>query len=203
MPYRSGMGWCVVPGRTSRLVRVTFHLVVSILFLFASSPTTFARDGAVTEIQIKCAFLYNFAKFVQWPPSRFSSPTSPLVVGVIGDNPFGDLLQQLQGKNIGGHPILIKQLDFDAIDEARSCHVLFINAKHNKAAYVVEQVRDANVLTITDEIDAFPSVGAVINLRKAEDKVHFEINVDAARRAELKINSSLLNLAKIVRDGRA
>lgn len=164
-------------------------------------------ETAVPVYELKAAFLYNFAKFIQWPPSAFPSADAPLVIGVIGHNPFGNYLDPLQKYRVGSHQIQIQE--FDDADQVRrgNCHVLFIGDRKRAANIVAElQTVHADVLTVTDEVDtdSFQSDGAVINLvTTANRTVHFEINVDAARRAELKINSSLLNLAKIVRDGKA
>jgi hypothetical protein len=172
--------------------------------LLSSSFTALAQQGPLPEYEVKSAFLYNFAKFIQWPPGRFENASDPLVVGVYGKNPFNGFLKALEGKFIGTHKIVITHVESPA--EARHCHILFIGVDKARGARLVEELRGYNVLTVTDEmeIEGFQSVGAVINLTTTANRtVHFEINVDAARRAELKINSSLLNLAKIVRDGRA
>ncbi len=168
--------------------------------LFCGSLGVRAEDKPLAEYEVKSAFLYNFAKFVQWPPDRFEKPDSPLIIGVYGNNPFAGYLEALP-KTIGQHPIVIQVVDNAA--QAKNCHVLFIGEKGKKAANIIDKLDRAEVLTITDEMERFQDVGAVVNLVTTQKHVHFEINVDAARRAELKINSSLLNLAKIVRDGKA
>lgn len=185
-----------------------FHVARAVLFIGVLLFAPFCRaETAVPVYELKAAFLYNFAKFIQWPPTAFASADTPLVVGVIGHNPFGNYLNELQKYRVGSHPIEIEQ--FDDAEQARkgNCHVLFIG-DHKQTAKIVAELQSAHadVLTVTDEVDtdSFQSDGAVINLvTTANRTVHFEINVDAARRAELKINSSLLNLAKIVRDGKA
>jgi YfiR/HmsC-like len=194
-------------GRAARQCARRFYVALMLLLvgtLFSSSFTAVAQQGPLPEYEVKSAFLYNFAKFIQWPPGRFENATDPLVVGIYGKNPFNGFLKALEGKMIGTHKIIIEHVE--TVADARHCHILFIGLDKTRGARVVEELQGYNVLTVTDEmeIEGFQSVGAVINLTTTANRtVHFEINVDAARRAELKINSSLLNLAKIVRDGRA
>jgi hypothetical protein len=195
----------LVLGRKARAGARRFHAVASLVVvacIFANF-TAAAQDEPLPEYKVKSAFLYNFAKFIQWPPRKFVRRDEPLIIGVIGRNPFGDYLQTLEGKPIGSHTIHVEV--YSNAREARRCHVLYVGAPA-RAARIIDEVKDAGVLTITDDVeeDSFKSAGAVINLFTTANKtVHFEINVDAARRAELQINSSLLNLAKIVRDGKA
>ena len=196
---------CAETRRASRTGRLASWLAVVLLFVAAVFPGR-GQDGALPESEVKAVFLYNFAKFIQWPPRCFDGPKAKLVIGIIGTDSLGKYLDQLTGKEINGHPIEVKRLPPNAFEEAKRCHVLFIGEDRHEAQALVQRLQKAesDVLTVTDEVDGFPSVGAVINLVKSSDnRVRFEINVDAARRAELKINSSLLNLARIVRDGKA
>lgn len=194
-------------GRKARKGVRRLHVVTSLSLLACFSfgnLSSAAQDLPLPAYQIKSAFLYNFAKFIQWPPKKFDGPNSPVIIGVIGGNPFGDYLIDLQRQTIGSHPIRVEI--YNSARDAHHCHVLFINEPHARAVKIVDELRYDDILTVTDEADedSFKSEGAVINLvTTAKKTVHFEINVDAARRAELNINSSLLNLAKIVRDGKA
>jgi hypothetical protein len=204
MTFQPNLGFDRLGRGAARRFRVMGALYFVGLILFGSF-SAIAQEAPLPAYRVKSAFLYNFAKFIQWPPRSFSSPTAPLVIGVIGRNPFGAYLNELEGKAVGGHKIEIETFNTAADALAGHCHVLFIGDR-KRAAKIVEDLHNTDVLTVTDEADtdSFQSVGAVINLiTTANRTVHFEINVDAARRAELKINSSLLNLAKIVRDGRA
>lgn len=194
-------------GRAARKATQCFHIAMALflsgLFLF---PPVCRAETALPVYEVKSAFLYNFAKFIQWPGQAFVTPDAPLVIGIVGHNPFGDYLDRLQGRMIGNHQIQIEKFENAASARKGRCQMLFI-ADNRRVAKIVDELDSAHadVLTITDEADtdSFQSTGAVINLvTTANRTVHFEINVDAARRAELKINSSLLNLAKIVRDGR-
>src|SRR6058998_4115286 len=96
------------------------------LLLFLGSLTAPAQQPPPSEYQVKAAFLFNFAKFVEWPPQAFPDPASPFTIGVVGDNPFGDDLERtLRNKAVNGHPIAAKQVK--APSELRTCHILFIS----------------------------------------------------------------------------
>lgn len=200
MRFKTVVG-CVRRG--AKVARCFFiaRFVILIVSVSCGLSSVHAQDQPLPEYEVKSAFLYNFAKFIQWPPDRFEKADSPLIIGIYGNNPFNGYLDTLRGKTIGEHPIQIQVIENAA--QAKNCHVLFIGEKGKKAANIIDKLDRAEVLTVTDEMDRFQDVGAVVNLVTSEKHVHFEINVDAARRAELKINSSLLNLARIVRDGKA
>jgi len=153
-----------------------------------------AQEAQPSEYQVKAAFLFNFAKFVEWPPESFAKETSPLVIGILGDNPFGgDLERTVQNKTINNRPLVIEQLHSSA--EATNCQVLFISTSEKKRLpEIFNGLRGASVLTVS-ETDGFTEAGGMINFVWEGKKIRFEINNDAARKAKLKINSKLLSLA--------
>lgn len=152
----------------------------------------------VEEYQVKAAFLYNFAKFVEWPSHAFKTPQDPIVVCVLGHNPFGNALEDvMRGKTIEGRAFSFRQVD--GAEEAGGCQILFISsseAKHFQALY--RNLNPAGILTV-GEAQGFASAGGVINFKLDGGHVHFEINVGAAEQAKLQISSKLLNLAQIVK----
>ena len=154
-----------------------------------------AQDAAPTEYQIKAAFLYNFAKFVEWPAEAFATPTSPIVIGVLGDNVvFGDDLEQaINHKILNNRPLQFKKCD--SVMAATNCHILFISASE-KAGFpkILEGLRGSNVLTVS-ETGQFIEAGGMINFVIEENKIRFQINDEAAKKAGLKISSKLLRLA--------
>jgi hypothetical protein len=187
--------------RNSRLLfrsAPTFISVLAVSLLAGGVLSPRARAQAPSEYQVKAAFLYNFAKFVEWPPDLFNNPRGPLVLCVAGKDPFGDFLEGIvQGKTANGHPLTIRRLQREG--EARSCQILFISSsERNRVRPVLQSLNGASVLTV-GETDGFAQQGGVINFTLEDNHVHFEINVDAAERAGLKISSKLLSLAKIVR----
>ena len=124
----------------------------------------------------------------------FSETNSPFVIGVLGENPFGDDLEQtLHGKLVNAHPCVVKIMA--AISEATNCQVLFISASEKKRlSEIFETLRGKSILTVS-ETDHFTDTGGMINFLVLEKKIRFQINDEAAKVAHLKINSKLLGLA--------
>ena len=153
-----------------------------------------AQESQPSEYQVKAAFLFNFAKFVEWPPGSFAGATSPMVIGILGDNPFGsDLEQTIQNKTINNRLIVIKPLP--SLAEATNCQVLFISTSEKKRlAEIFDGLRGASVLTV-GETDRFTEAGGMINFVEEGNKIRFQINDAAAKGAGLKISSKLLSLA--------
>jgi YfiR/HmsC-like len=149
---------------------------------------------APTEYQIKAAFLFNFAKFVDWPATPDAPADSPIVIGVLGENVFHDDLQAaINGKKVNNHALQFRQ--YDSILQATNCQILFISpSEKNHFARIVSQLNKASVLTVS-ESDHFIEAGGMINFVILEKKVRFEINNEAAKKAGLTISSKLLSLA--------
>ena|SRR5438105_12300579 len=158
------------------------------------------RAGAQSapEYEVKAAFLYNFVKFVQWP-STPSAP-APFRICVLGRGPFGASLSNIvQSKSISGRPILSMRLQSPA--EARSCHVLFISQPDAETLkQALERVRGLPVLTVSESSD-FLRLGGMINFVVEQDRVRFEINLEAAEQHHLKLSSKLLAVARVVNVG--
>ena len=155
--------------------------------------TTQVQAQAANEYQVKAAFIYNFAKFVDWPGDAFSEG-GVLVVGVVGDDPFGRTLDQLQGNTANGRRLRIKRLRWD--EDLRSCQILFIsNSERRHLGKIMDSIRGTSVLTI-GEMPQFNQAGGIIKFVIQDDKVRFEINAGAAGQARLRISSKLLALSK-------
>ena len=154
-----------------------------------------AGEPVLKEYQIKAAYLYNFAKFVEWPAQRFADDRSPLVIGVFDSNPFGDeLLAIARDHKINGRNIVIQRVQSAA--EAASVHLLFFPAGHEKhSAECLAGLSTPGVLTV-GESDQFLAAGGMIRFVRQADKVRFEINAAVAEQHGLKISAQLLKLAK-------
>jgi hypothetical protein len=157
-----------------------------------------AQSPPPSEYQLKAAFLFNFAKFVEWPPEAFAEVRSPLVIGILGKNPFGDGLERtIHGKAISSRPLIFKPISDPA--EATNCHVLFISTSEKaRMPEILQGLRGASVLTV-GETDHFTEdggmIGFVLVTTQEGNKIRFRINDEAARNAGLKISSKLLSLA--------
>jgi len=157
----------------------------------------YGKSQAATEYQIKAAYIYNFAKFVDWPSKAFPDANSPIVIGVLGEDPFGDALEQaIKDKSVNGRKLQAKR--FDGVRDVERCHILFISSSEKmRLSKALERVKGLNVLTVSD-IGRFARQGGMIGLTMEHNKIGFEINVDTAKKAGLSISSQLLKLAKVV-----
>lgn len=150
------------------------------------------------EYTVKAAYLFQFGRYVQWPPEAFSSRDAPFVIGILGKDPFGRVFDEVaRTKRIDGRPVVIRR--FASLDEYKTCHILFIPATFGHAGTIaaVEKLKKSLVLLVGEE-PGFAEQGGAINFFVEENKVRFEVNYEATRRDELKINSTLLSVAKIV-----
>ena len=184
---------CGPGGSWRSLTALVRFLVALALVGIPLSARVSARESG--EYQVKAAFLYNFAKFVDWPGDAFSEGSAPLVIGVIGIDPFGGELEKaIKGKNVGGRPLAVRRLKWG--QDLRSCHILFISSSERRhLRQITESLRGASVLTVGD-MEQFNQQGGIINFVLEASKVGFEINSRGAAQARLRISSKLLALAK-------
>jgi hypothetical protein len=156
-----------------------------------------AQPDRLTESEIKAGFLYNFTKFVEWPTETFANPTAPFVVGVIGANPFGDLLTgAAAGKTVDGRAVLIKQFSHE--ENFAGCQILFVSSSETKrTAQILEKLNGASVLSV-GEGDAFTQAGGMIAFIIEGNKVRLAINLEAAVAARIKISAKVIAVARLV-----
>lgn len=169
------------------------RLAAFALLLLTFRPAAGAQNTASLEYGVKAAFLYNFTKFVEWPPSAFEEPGS-LSLCVLGENPFGKSLQSVvEGEQVQGRPITL--LHMDSLDDPRLCHILFLSrSETERFPAILAAVRGAPVLTV-GEAPGILEKGAGVNFVLKEGKVRFEINQAAVEGNGLKMSSKLLRLA--------
>jgi hypothetical protein len=156
-------------------------------------------EDAPLEYQVKAAFLYNFAKFVEWPEGSFAKTGDPIVIGVLGDNPFGRTLDNsVAGKTVDERPLMVRY--FSSADKIEPCHILYVSlSERRRLGTVIEALKNKHTLTVGETND-FTAGGGIIGFTLEEGKVRFEINSAASQRAGLKISSKLLKLATTVRE---
>ena len=148
------------------------------------------------EYALKAAFLYNFAKFVEWPKEAFPDESTPIVLCIVGEDPFGTALEPVKGRPVHGRKTVIKR-DVKP-DELTTCHICFVGRpEEENLARILAELRDRHALTVGD-VEGFAQRGGVIGLVTVEDEIHLEINVDAAERAGLTVSSRLLKLGRII-----
>ncbi len=151
---------------------------------------------AAREYELKAAFLYNFARFVDWPAQGVTTP-GVLTLCVLGDSPFGRDLDPIAGKTVGRASLRVRGITIDA---ASGCQIVFISGSEApRLERDLARLRGSPVLSVGDS-PGFAERGAVINFYLDQAKVRFEINIDAAQRSGLTVSSQLLRLARIVHD---
>jgi hypothetical protein len=172
-------------------IRNTCAIVLGILL------SAGANAQEANEYQVKAAFLYNFAKFVEWPPQAFKGPADPIVIGVLGKNPFGDSLAgAVAGKTWGARGFQVREIA--TAQQAAGCQIVFISSSERKRlAALLSGIGNAAVLTV-GETDNFTAAGGIVNFKIEAGSVRLQINVEAARKQQLHISAKLLSLAEIV-----
>src|SRR5712664_1838664 len=136
--------------RTNRAGKVSpvVWLVISVLLLSrgAASP---APTPASPEYQLKAVFLFNFAQFVEWPPTAFPEAKAPLVIGVLGDDPFGPYLDEtVRGEKVNNRPLVVQR--FRQVEEIKTCHVLFISrSERERLGQILAGLKGRNILAVS------------------------------------------------------
>lgn len=162
--------------------------------LATSAPVRAAEISVAGEYDIKAAFLVNFAKFVEWPADGPSVSGSPIVIGIIGADPFGPKLDAIAtGRQVDGHPIVVRRAN--SLDAIPRCHILFVGAvSPAQLAGIVSRASERGMLTVSEE-PGFTERGGAIEFFIEDQKVRFAINLEAASAAGLKVSSHLAQLA--------
>jgi hypothetical protein len=170
-------------------------LAVALALLLPAGESLRAQPAGSAEYLLKAAFLYNIAKFVEWPATATPDGSAPITFCMVGEA-FGDAIASVDGKQIHGRPIAIKR--DPSIQSVKDCHLLFISeTEFGKSAATLAAVKGSPVLTVCDAARCAEQ-GVMVNLQLTDNKVKLEINVDAVQLAPIKISSQLMKLARLV-----
>src|ERR1700736_1028474 len=182
-----------------RVLRAFFFAIVAGALSLCASAEALSQNEEGAEYSVKLGFLYNFTKFIEWPPDSFRDPGAPLAICIVGHDPFRqDLEAELRTRKVGDHPVEVRTRTPN--DKLSVCHIVFVPAtEKNQAGGILRGLQGSRTLTV-GETEGFAVLGGIINLTVEDNKVHFEINRLAADRAGLKISSKLLRIAKIVKE---
>jgi hypothetical protein len=157
-----------------------------------------AQSAYTNEQSMKAGFVYNFALFAEWPANVFKDSRSPLTICIAADKATVQAFEPLTIKKVLGRSVTVQAFDDNATGS--SCHIIYIDSKNKTdAAALLRSVSGPGVLTVGD-LEGFCQLGGIINFFHENNKLRFEINTDAARRADCKLSSQLLKLAKIVKE---
>ena len=165
------------------------------LALLASSAGGAARLEP-SEYGLKSVFLYQFCRFMEWPQSAFSSPNDPLIIGIVGDDPFGSSLREaVEGETYHGRPIRVEH--YRTPRDIRRCHILFVSRSLvDQMDQILPQIAGKNVITV-GETDGFLDHGGMIALTADRNRVHLRVNTSSLRAANVDVSSKLLRVAEI------
>lgn len=188
----------------TRRASIALFTLVAMLSLHVASA---AAQSTASEYEVKAAFLFNFVKYVEWPPKSLPEKDTPYIIGVLGDDPFFDakalvnyLDVAVKDKAINNRKLVIQRAS--RISNLKDCHLVFIaRSERNRLKEIVALCQANNILTVS-EIEEFCAQNGIINFFAQGGKVRFEINPDAAEQSSLRVSSKLLNVAKIVAPSR-
>ena len=182
---------------------VWLHLATWIVLgATASAPAdAVAQSSASPEYQLKAVFLFNFAQFVEWPASAFPEPDTPLVIGVLGEDPFGSYLDEtVRGETVNARPLEVRR--YRGGEEITTCHILFVSRREEaRLQGILDSLRGRSVLTVSDA-DRFATRGGMIRFVSDRSRIRLRINLEATRAADLTLSSKLLRPAQIVPTGK-
>jgi hypothetical protein len=195
------------------LIRELWLHLAACLIVGATTATpanAVAQASASPEYQLKAVFLFNFAQFVEWPASAFAGPDTPLVIGVLGQDPFGSYLDEtVRGETVNGRPFQVRR--YRGVDEIGTCHILFVGRPGadrfagregaDRLQGVLDSLRGRSILTVSDA-EGFASRGGMIRFVTDRNRIRLRINLEAAQAADLTLSSKLLRPAQIVSRGK-
>jgi preprotein translocase subunit Sec61beta len=178
------------------LLRPARITAMALLCLFISLQALNAQSSTASkEYRVKAVFLFNFTQFVEWPTTAFAGPTSPFVIGILGDDPFGTYIDEtIANEKVNGHPLQIQR--YRDIKEMKHCHILFINSNDPERVRENLLFVSHNTLTVSDAGN-FIRMGGMIRFFTENNKIRLQINPDAAKAADLFISSKLLRVSEI------
>jgi len=177
------------------LSRRLLFIGAGLALLMTGPAAAQTKRASVTDVQ--AVFLFNFAQFVDWPPEAFSDPQAPLVIGILGQDPFGSFLDEtVRGESVRGRPFEIRR--YRRLEEVKDCHVLFISrSETNRLPEIIAALKDRPILTVSNG-DDFARSGGIIRFILDKSKIRLSIDLEAAQAARLTFSSKLLRSAQIV-----
>ncbi len=175
--------------------------LIAAVLLFATGAAVRAQVPPARDYQLKAVFLFNFAQFVNWPATAFADAQSPLVIGVLGEDPLGVFLDEtVHGEKIGDRILVVQR--YRRIEEIRHCHILFISRSETSRLKAVFAILNGRSILTVGDVEGFARAGGMIRFVTENNKTRLRINVEAAKAAHLTLSSKLLRPAEIVAPGK-
>jgi hypothetical protein len=190
-------------------MKIKIYIFVFLFLALFIAPKAHADSTSAREYQVKAAFLYNFIMFVDWPDEKMPAANEPIIIGIIGKDPFGNAFDPVKDKQAKDRKVVVKRFkgfedlkksgeaEFNKqIEAVKKCHLLFICPSEEKVVRdITNLVKDNNILIVGDMPKFLELGGGIVNFVLEEQKVRFEVDTNAAKQAGLKIRSQLLRLA--------
>jgi len=174
-------------------------LFLPVILLAVGFFHSWTQAKAFNEYDLKAAFLYNFAQFVEWPPEAFESAQTHLVIGVLGEDPFGKTLDKIvQDEVVKNRKLDVQR--YRRVEDIGTCHILFISqSEAGRLDQILDRLKGKNILTV-GETEGFVRQGGIVRLLtdKNKNKIQLRINTEAAKAARLTISSKVLRAAELV-----
>ena len=199
--------------QTGRMKWLFVPLVVLLGCLWVSNAYPETKSAQYQEYEVKAAFIYNFLKFVDWPEEKMTKNGNQIIIGIIGEDPFGQAVDIFKDKTVENRTLTIKRFEGlrqlketaekdksanEKLEALKTCHLLFICPSERKQIReIIDFVGQNGVLTVGDTDEIIKS-GGIIGFVMEDNKIRFDINLTAAEKTGLKIRSQLLRLAKRV-----
>jgi hypothetical protein len=153
--------------------------------------------GRAREFDLKAAFLYRFVQFISWPEDAFTDASAPFVIGVLGDDPFGQSLDGiLDGERVGTRSIVLQR--FETLEQVKTCHLLYVSEEMRRAALDPERGLRRHGLLMVGDSGWFAEQGGTIAFDGGAERINLVINTKSGREAGVVISSKLLHLAREV-----
>ena len=168
-----------------------------LIALLGTGHRVAAQGVRASEYQVKAVFLFNFAQFVDWPAQAFPASDTPLVICVLGSDPFGDALDQtVRDERLGGRPFQVRR--YRSVDEITACHILFISRREGaRPEGILAGLKQRPILTVSDA-DGFAERGGMIRFVTDRNRIRLQLNLAATEAAHLTVSSKLLRVAEII-----
>ena len=171
--------------------------ILLVVFLVAAWFPTRLLAQVFKEYDLKAAFLYHLTQFVEWPPEAFSAAEDPLVIGVLGTDPFGKTLNEIVRDEVVKNRKLIVQ-QYRNKEEIKGCHILFISqSEGERLDEILSALKGRHILTVGDT-EGFAQRGGMVRFITEKNKIRLRINMDSVKAASLSISSKLLRASELV-----
>jgi hypothetical protein len=185
--------------RSGRLATILRQLILTlgaaIVAVAADATDAYSQQAPITQYHLKAAFLYNFAKFVDWPASAFAGPDDPFTLCVVGTEPFISARETLAGKSIRGRKIAVRRVD--TVVSARQCNMIYL-ASTDDGGFNLDPGQFKSAVLTVGESEDFLRRGGIINLTVVNNKIRFEIDRDTGERLGFRFRAQLLQRALLV-----